>query len=371
MSNEITLCLLVKNEARFITGCLESVKDVCDHIIVVDSGSTDGTFDLAGRYTSHRKRLPFSDFAKNRNAVLDEVQTPWALFLDADERFERDQASSLPMLTKEQPENVWGIELVRHNLFRAGGWFTDRRVRLFRSTPLIRYRGIINEDVSESILEHGGRISRAPTFFNHLGYCRPILERHQKTARYIDLFRKHLEQCPNDALRRSRLAVYLTSIGKLDEATEESAKTSGESDSALLRFQRGIVLRALGRLDEAHEEFSEAWRGERNNGVFANMVGVIEMMKGQADSAAATLAEAFHVEPTLAPVQINQGLLAQSQGQMEDATKLFRTAAEMNPALLMNDWNGRLAFDPWGPFLYDTIPGYAGLAFHLAASSAS
>ena len=82
----ISLCMIVKNEERFLAECLESVKDVVDEICIVDTGSTDRTVEIARSYGAkiefHEWR---KDFAWARNKALEMATRRWTFVLDADE----------------------------------------------------------------------------------------------------------------------------------------------------------------------------------------------------------------------------------------------------------------------------------------------
>src|SRR5204863_5400745 len=82
----LSLCMIVKNEERFLRNCLESVKDIVDEMVIVDTGSTDSTLDIAREYGA--KVIPHvwkDDFSEARNVSLDHATGDWALWLDADE----------------------------------------------------------------------------------------------------------------------------------------------------------------------------------------------------------------------------------------------------------------------------------------------
>jgi glycosyltransferase involved in cell wall biosynthesis len=83
----IALCVIARDEAQFIGGCLASAAGAVDQIIVVDTGSTDETVSIARRHGATVVNHRWNDhFAEARNAALSHVQADWILLLDADER---------------------------------------------------------------------------------------------------------------------------------------------------------------------------------------------------------------------------------------------------------------------------------------------
>jgi glycosyltransferase involved in cell wall biosynthesis len=82
----ISLCMIVKDEAENLPRCLESVQDLVHECIVVDTGSTDATCDIATRYGARVHSFTWNnDFAAARNVSLDYATGDWVLVLDADE----------------------------------------------------------------------------------------------------------------------------------------------------------------------------------------------------------------------------------------------------------------------------------------------
>src|SRR5215467_136999 len=82
-----SLCMIVRNEEQHLAECLECVADLMDEIVVVDTGSTDRTRDVAGRFGARVFDFPWVDsFAAARNESLRHATGDWIFWLDADER---------------------------------------------------------------------------------------------------------------------------------------------------------------------------------------------------------------------------------------------------------------------------------------------
>ncbi|MCH8018826.1 glycosyltransferase family 2 protein, partial [candidate division KSB1 bacterium] len=83
----LSLCMIVKNEEEYLQECLESIEDVVDEIIVVDTGSTDRTVEIARQFDAEVHHIPWNDdFAAARNESIKHASGDWILQLDADER---------------------------------------------------------------------------------------------------------------------------------------------------------------------------------------------------------------------------------------------------------------------------------------------
>lgn len=136
----LTIVVLTLNEARDLQDCLTSAAGLAERIVVLDSGSHDATVTLARLATPFVFERPFSGYASQRNAALAYAETPWVLFLDADERLTAAGRAELRGALGGDPADVDGPSgywIPRRNYFfgcalRGGGWWPDEQLRLFR-----------------------------------------------------------------------------------------------------------------------------------------------------------------------------------------------------------------------------------------------
>lgn len=171
----ISLCTFVKNEEGNLRDCLESVRPIVSEIVVVDTGSTDGTVELAKKYTDRVYQVQFSDFGSIRTLTAHLATQPWVLMLDADERL---AFQDWPLLAEliDQPVGVKGddMELTEDGQVIIDSWalprkrwadpwmrkqvdveaYPDWQVRLFRNhtnRPKIKFVRRVHERVSGCI----------------------------------------------------------------------------------------------------------------------------------------------------------------------------------------------------------------------------
>ncbi|MGC8490861.1 MAG: glycosyltransferase family 2 protein [Syntrophobacteraceae bacterium] len=101
----LSLCMIVRDEIDCLERCLDSVKEIADEIVIVDTGSTDGTFELAKRHASRVAQIAWrDDFSYARNIAFDLASGDWILSLDADHYLRRESCPYLFMQDKSQTE---------------------------------------------------------------------------------------------------------------------------------------------------------------------------------------------------------------------------------------------------------------------------
>lgn len=88
----ISLCMILKNEEKVLSRCLESAADLVDEIIIVDTGSTDRTKEIASAYTSKIYSYPWTDnFSDARNFSFSKATMDYCMWLDADDIIESSE----------------------------------------------------------------------------------------------------------------------------------------------------------------------------------------------------------------------------------------------------------------------------------------
>ncbi|MBI5593810.1 MAG: glycosyltransferase family 2 protein [Deltaproteobacteria bacterium] len=132
----ISVVVITLNEADRILALLKSAA-FADEVIVVDSGSTDGTRELCGAGGARVITHPWQGFAKQKQYAMELASFEWILNLDADERISDPLAAELREMIRDAPPEVCGFSMPRLSRYlgtwiRHGGWYPDRKVRLVR-----------------------------------------------------------------------------------------------------------------------------------------------------------------------------------------------------------------------------------------------
>ena len=103
----ISLCMIVKNEEEVLARCLDSIKDAVDEIIIVDTGSTDKTKEIASKYTDKIYEFEWvNDFSAARNEAFSKATKDYQMWLDADDVFPEESLRELIKLKNELDPNV-------------------------------------------------------------------------------------------------------------------------------------------------------------------------------------------------------------------------------------------------------------------------
>lgn len=211
MNNEISLVMIVKNEAKVLRNCLESVKHCVDEIVVVDTGSTDDTAAVAKEYSDKVFFYPWNeDFSAARNYAIEQVAGQWILSLDADEELicrpdalrelaRRDDGTEAYMIPIDYPINQASGE---YNRFLI--------LRFFKNLPELRFIGKIHEQV---VVTRGSTVNLAQdVYIKHMEI--PASERRRKRNRNIVLLQRALRLEPDNVFLKYYLGLDWLGLGK-------------------------------------------------------------------------------------------------------------------------------------------------------------
>lgn len=150
---ELSLCMIVRNEEQRLKQCLESVKGAVDEMIILDTGSTDGTREIAARYTPHvHEYLWQDDFAAARNASFALATKPFIFWLDADDVMEKRELEKLIALKEELDDGVDAVMMPYHYAFLSDGTpsLIFERERIVRRAAGFSFSGVVHEAMQVS-----------------------------------------------------------------------------------------------------------------------------------------------------------------------------------------------------------------------------
>jgi len=233
----ISLCMIVKNEERYLGTCLFRIKPAVDEIIVVDTGSADRTKDIAAAFGAKVFDFPWTnDFSEARNYSLSQATGHWLLVLDADEIISPLDFFLLKKIVNEKSNERYAYAMTTRNYVhqpalrgwvandgkyadveRGKGWVPSSKVRLFGNHKNIRFVGAVHELVEPTLKKQGVRIRRCEIPVHHYGKL--IRNKNvAKGAEYYRLGKKKREETNGGYQALKELAIQASEIGEYAEA---------------------------------------------------------------------------------------------------------------------------------------------------------
>jgi tetratricopeptide (TPR) repeat protein len=302
----LSATLIVRDEERVLPACLNSLQTLVDEIIVVDTGSTDRTVELA--LARGAKVFHFSwreDFAAARNFAIDRASCPWLLYIDADERV-RDGDHATTRAALNDPRAL----AARVRFYPRSGFTAYPEYRLFRRDPRLRFKGVVHEtmlpEIKRLTATESGTILNCDTTIDHVGYDGPQTH---KTERYLKLLKQALASNPE--------RVYLW-------------------------WHLGCVLRDLGQIAEAetcwrHGAALAVTEGRRSADATVCHIELITLERQRGEDPVALIGEGRRLRPENHLLKHFEAVLLMERAQFGEAAQLFAALAEIDPDTLVAD----------------------------------
>lgn len=215
----LSLCMIVKNEEDNLRDCLNCVTPFADEIIIVDTGSTDGTKRIADSFSARIYDFPWNDsFSDARNESIRHAKGDWILWLDADDRIDKKWADLLGRLKHVSPEDVvYCFEIV--NTTAEGNPSSFMQMRMFPNNKNLRFSGRIHESIGKSAVDGGMKIEYTDLKIIHAGYHTPE-EVQRKMFRNLRLLEMDLAENPMGTAHLYELAQTHRALGNHKKALE-------------------------------------------------------------------------------------------------------------------------------------------------------
>jgi len=184
----VSVAVIAKNEADRIGRLIDSVK-FADEVVVVDSGSTDGTQQISAQAGARVINNEWPGYAAQKQFAMEQTRSEWILNLDADEEISDTLADEIRQAVKTAQSDVVAFSMPRLSRYlgrwiRHGGWYPDRKVRLVR-----RGRGRWKGEGLHETLEVNGKVGRLTEPMLHHVY-RNISDQIATIDKFSDLYAK-------------------------------------------------------------------------------------------------------------------------------------------------------------------------------------
>ena len=338
----LSLSMIVRNEEARLADCLASVEGFADEMVVVDTGSTDGTVAIAEAAGARVEHIDWpGDFAPARNTGLTFLSGDWVLVLDADERLRPEVIPALKALMA-QPD-VLVINLLRYEIGAAMAPYSSVS-RLFRRHPAIRwsrpYHSMIDDSVRDLLeRESHWRIAACgePALL-HDGYRPELLAGSDKADRLRQAMQAELDAQPGDPYASAKLGGLLISEGNhaqaialLRRALEQNAMEDAERYELLLHL--GLALTPSDPIESVscyRQALAIPLDPRISLGARLNLAARL-MEQGELDEAIRLTQTATQRAPEVALGWYNLGLMQRRRGEIAAALDAYSRALALDP----------------------------------------
>jgi len=201
MKSEVSLCMIVKNEEYYLAKCLNSAKDIVDEIIIVDTGSTDKTVEIAKNFGAKIYFFPWNNsFSDARNESLKHASKEWILILDADdELYPKDQENLKDLLKRQLDENaIYFFETLNYygDIIDDNSITINLNPRLFKNNQGTHYEGEVHNQLVHSKNKYNTIYNSVK--IHHYGYMNKSIQSKDKKNRTISLLKEQIKKDPNN-----------------------------------------------------------------------------------------------------------------------------------------------------------------------------
>jgi glycosyltransferase involved in cell wall biosynthesis len=307
----MSLCMIVKDEESMLGQCLAAVRDWVDEIVVVDTGSTDRTMEIAREHGARVLQTTWTgDFSQARNVSFDAATSDWILYLDADEVLADEDGPRLRELAgRTWREAFYLIETNHTGDMEDGTAVTHNAMRVFRNRPEYRFEGRIHEQIAHTL--PGFLVERFEVTgvrIEHYGYLGAVRDAKEKSRRNIDLL---------------------------------EAQIADGVESPFLHFNLGSEYAAIGDSERARDEFLLSWEQVstiENRATFGFLPSLTSRLVralricGQHEEAIARGNDALELLPGFTDIVFEQAMCARAMGEEARAEELLTRCLEWGDA---------------------------------------
>ncbi|MBN1850773.1 MAG: glycosyltransferase [Deltaproteobacteria bacterium] len=256
----ISAIMIVRDEETNLARCLSSIRDQVDEIIIVDTGSTDATMDIAKKYGAKIFEHPWeNDFSKHRNQSVGYANSDWLFQIDADEELILGDGSTLRETVKAC-DDVDAILITLESRWENGLQSIHNTIRIFRNLPHIRYKGRVHNEVV------GVRTGKyVPLRLFHYGYDVDEATFERKFHRTVNILLQDVKDDPKNPRAHHYLGISYLSKNMYDEAIQ-----SAETAISLCRDQGNLsdlysgsyYVASVAHMRQGNRDKAEYWAKE-------------------------------------------------------------------------------------------------------------
>jgi tetratricopeptide (TPR) repeat protein len=355
-AESISLCMIVKDEQSNLAACLASAKPAVHELVVVDTGSSDHTADIATVFGARVLAFPWNgSFSDARNIGIDTAKATWILSLDADEVLAAQDYPVIANTTKVSSGTKIAWSVLTRNYTtkvhaqgwtandgayplqeKAEGWHPSWKVRLFPNLKEIRFKGDVHEMVEEALRTQRYEIRQAPFVVHHYGGLQEDDQRvRSKRQRYFEIGMKKLEQNPSDMVAVCELAVQAGELGLFEQGSmlwDRVLAVDPEMVEAL--FNKGYCLMGLKRYAEGLELAHRVLLLQQDHKEAAFNYGTCELYAGDPQRGLTVLGAIAQKHLDYPPLSAILTVLALCVGDLVQARQSMEALTSRNYAII-------------------------------------
>lgn len=342
---KISLCAIAKNEEATLPQCLGSVVGLVDEMVVLDTGSSDRTPEIARDLGAKVYHFDWhNDFAAARNESLKYVTGDWVLVLDADEVLVPEVIPDIKAAICS--DRYLLINLVRQELGASQSPYSLVS-RLFRRHPDIYfehpYHAMVDDSVSrlmEAEPERWQVGSLAKVAILHTGYQPEAIAQKNKLLMAQEILEQYLLAHPNDAYTCSKLGALYVDLGEINRGIQllQLGLISHKSLTPLLKYELhyhlGIAYSRLAKISKAKAEYAAAIQAKifppLKLGAYNNL-GNLLLETGDLTGAIALYETVLEIDPSLPAAYFNLALALRQKGRISEAIANYKQAIALKP----------------------------------------
>jgi tetratricopeptide (TPR) repeat protein len=343
--------MIVKDEEEFLESCLNSAKDFVDEIVIVDTGSTDRTKEIAKKFTDKIYDFDWcDDFSAARNESIRHATKEWILVLDADEVINKNDWTKIKEALKNIRPDVAAFSLIQRNYIndsssdgnwtsskgdgyneskKATGWTPNPIVRIFRNNKKILYESPVHESVHESAFKFG-KIHLLNIPIHHYGYLNSQKTKNKRKY-YMKLGLKKIKET-NNYISYYQLGKEYISQNKLKEAIYYLKKAvEKKKDFHLAWFLIGNIYLMQKYFENAKKIYKKAISLKNDFApTYANLA-LVYINEKNYEKAIDYFLKSISLNPKNASTHYNLGLCFKIMGKNDKAYLAFKNAVELDP----------------------------------------
>ena len=346
----ISLCMIVKNEEKGIERAIKSAKGFAREIIVVDTGSSDNTVQLAQKAGAQVYFYEWNnDFSAARNFSVSKAGCDWIFVLDADETIALKDVSLICHAIEDESADAYMMQQRNYsNCVEAEGWVADNGeyaesngfagyfdipvVRLFRNNSKIFFEGVVHEAVLDSLRGLKKKFLDIPIHHFSSFDDQPLQE--EKKSFYTFLLHKALDKNPEDEKNCILLGRQYYSLGEFKEAIFYLRKVILAGTRSEMAYDNlASAYLHLGSLEESRDVLEALLKINPRYAEAYVTLGVVYSSLGYESKAIDTLQRAVGLAPLSFKAQFNLAAAFYRQKNYNEALKAIIKAEELVPTM--------------------------------------